>query len=630
MKTEFPAGLLTGDSEVAMCTKGFRCALPVKIILAASFTLIFLFSYIGSSALAAGRALLVGIEDYPNPRLKLRGVRDDVELVRKALVQRGIFSHGELKILLDRQATKANIVKGFKEWLTNGTSPGDTVLIYYSGHGMQVWDEIGDSEDGLAQALICWDAKILAPKERRVFHGVAGHAWNVGKTQNLLLDNEINTLLKKMTGRTVIFVCDSCFSGTMYKDLDPFFVQNKTIDQPEGYESVFDKRTTEDVVLKAKRRTSGITGNVVIPGVSLAALTSSEDSEPSQIRRFDRDPKGFHSVFTWFLYHGLTGEANGNGAITLGSLADYVRKGVKQAGFAQTPQHVFSPETLASLPLVSPSSTARLAAPTPAPKPPAMERPSRIGCSIGATGVSSHEVQQLKSRLGQAIPSIFWTEETNEGSCRIALEKKGDVYGARLSDSTGSSWETNQGPSLAAIVEGVTGNLRAFVIQKNLEALRNRISRLRFDVQVKVKSPRTRSDGEVAGGDFVRFESKTKTPGYLYLFNVNSAGVINPLYPPLNALPEKLKPDQAVLLGAGDAFQVKGPFGKEMVFAILCEKPPPGLNSWWNQNRIGTPDSDSFLPQQQFLDALWNELTISGKPKGEWASAMWVIKSFKD
>ncbi len=615
-----------------MYRKGFRSASVAGSILAVSFLLIFFFSAEGSPAFAAGRALLVGIEDYPNPNLKLRGVRADVELIKKALIQKGVFSRGELKTLLDREATKANIVRGFKDWLTNGTSPGDTILFYYSGHGMQVWDEIGDSQDGLAQAIICWDSKILAPKERRLFHGIAGYSFNVNKTKNLLLDNEINSMLKQMTGRTVIFLCDSCFSGTMYKNLDPFFVQNKTIDQPEGYESVFDKRVAEDVVLKANRRISGITGNIVIPGVSLAALTSSEDSEPSQIRRFDQDPKGFHSVFTWFLYHGITGAAagSGNGNITLGSLAQFVQSAVKQAGFAQTPQHVFSPEALASRPIVSPSPAVPVQTPALTSKPPVMEKPARIGCSIKATGVSSSEMELLKSRLSKAVPCIFWTEDTNRVSCRIAIEKKGAVYGARLSDSTGSSWDTTQGTSVQAIVPGLAGNLMAYVVQTNLAALKSQASRLRFDVHMRVKSRRPRSIGEVAEGDFITFESKARTPGYLYLLNVNCAGVINPLYPPRNASPEQLKPGKPVLLGAGDAFRVQGPFGKEMVFAILCEKPPVALNALWNQDRIGNPDSLSFQPQQQFLDTLWNELTISGTPKGEWKTAMWLIRSFKE
>ena len=63
------------------------------------------------------------------------------------------------------------------------------------------------------------------------------------RLKNFLMDHEIHALLKKMTGRTVIFICDSCFSGTVYKTFDPFFVQIKTLDVSDEDESVFDQRS---------------------------------------------------------------------------------------------------------------------------------------------------------------------------------------------------------------------------------------------------------------------------------------------------------------------------------------------------------------------------------------------------
>ena len=113
------------------------------------------------------------------------------------------------------------------------------------------------------------------------------------------------------------------------------------------------------------------------------------------------EPQGYHSVFTWFLYHGLRGEAavNKDGVVTLGSLVKFVQEGINAAPLKrkQTLQHVFSPESLASQPLVVASSTAQpptaqtLHTGPSQPKPPiqptrvgAITKPSRMGCKLEA------------------------------------------------------------------------------------------------------------------------------------------------------------------------------------------------------------------------------------------------------
>jgi hypothetical protein len=82
-------------------------------------------------------------------------------------------------------------------------------------------------------------------------------------------------------------------------------------------------------------------------------------------------------------------------------------------------------------------------------------------------------------------------------------------------------------------------------------------------------------------------------------------------------------------LGSGSAFVVKPPFGKEMIFAFLFRDSPASLSSFWAKDDIGDAQNQTFREQQRFLDALWNGLTASGKPKGDWTSQMWLIKSFE-
>jgi len=99
------------------------------------------------------KALLVGINDYKHlPPAKLathelshdlRGPINDVKLLKYLLINQGYFQEEDIKTLLDSQASQEGIRTAFKHWLIKGTSPGDMVLFYFSGHGAQVKDYSG-------------------------------------------------------------------------------------------------------------------------------------------------------------------------------------------------------------------------------------------------------------------------------------------------------------------------------------------------------------------------------------------------------------------------------------------------------------------------------------------------------
>ncbi|MBF0312740.1 MAG: caspase family protein [Oligoflexia bacterium] len=71
---------------------------------------------------------------------------------------------------------------------------GDTFVFYYSGHGGQVADENGDESDKLDETLILLDRPFLDDELRKLFA-----AFKIGVK--------------------ILFLSDSCHSGTVYKDL---------------------------------------------------------------------------------------------------------------------------------------------------------------------------------------------------------------------------------------------------------------------------------------------------------------------------------------------------------------------------------------------------------------------------
>lgn len=82
------------------------------------------------------RALLVGINEYPNPEDRLEGCVNDVFRMSAALQESG-FEPEDIRVVFDDRATTAGILERLR-WLLDGVCPGDTRFLYYSGHGAQI------------------------------------------------------------------------------------------------------------------------------------------------------------------------------------------------------------------------------------------------------------------------------------------------------------------------------------------------------------------------------------------------------------------------------------------------------------------------------------------------------------
>lgn len=176
-----------------------------------SLTIFLLLCCFSAAGRAADRVLLIGIENYQNTPLcqekprraecvtpTLGGEEDAVSLAEFA-VRRFGFARSSIKLLLGKEATAANIEKQVQEWLINGTQPGDRVFFLYSGHGSQIADDNGDENDGLDEVLAPFDViPSLPPK-------------------NVIRDDRINQWLRQLTGRRVVWLVDSCYSGTIWR-----------------------------------------------------------------------------------------------------------------------------------------------------------------------------------------------------------------------------------------------------------------------------------------------------------------------------------------------------------------------------------------------------------------------------
>ncbi|MCA1960309.1 MAG: caspase family protein [Desulfomonile sp.] len=575
------------------------------------------------SASAANRALLVGVEEYSNPEYNLKGVKEDVRLLKEMLIRKNIFVDGEIRTLVNKEATRKAIISTFKDWLINSTKAGDLALFYFSGHGIQVWDENGDEvQDGKDEAILPWDAKVTGDREKRTFRGRTSVAFAQKTTENVILDDELGDLLKELKGRTVVFLSDSCHSGSVYKRINPHLVQYKTLEGPHSYKSVFETREATPTVAERPIEKTNIGGDLLVPGVNMAALTASEDSQPAEIAPFDRNPTGFHSVFTWYLLNGLEGKADldGDGNITLNELVKFLEEEIKRGGYAQVPQHEFQPKGLETLVLASVGVPASQGS---------VEQPTRLLCSLKTdAGIAAHERTAIESKLRSAVPPLDWVP-AERAACMIEVEKSGNSYGARLSDSTGSYWEARRGSTLDQVLQEVAKDARGYYVQANVIALRNPVNKIDLNLTYTVKSPAARKEGELVEGDYVDFRITPKSAGYLLIFSVDTVGTIYPLYPGRDGNLKSLAANQSVVAPENERLKVEAPFGRDLVFAVLTKAPPESVARFWKQDQIGDPDAVWLTGRTEFLEALWTEFTKSGRATNDWTSRLWLLKSFR-
>ncbi len=109
-----------------------------------------------ASAKPTRRALLVGINDYPDPANRLEGCVNDVFLMSSVLQECG-FAAEDIRVVLDERATAEGILERLR-WLLEGVRAGDERVLFYSGHGAQIPAYgVSDEVDHLDECLVPFD-----------------------------------------------------------------------------------------------------------------------------------------------------------------------------------------------------------------------------------------------------------------------------------------------------------------------------------------------------------------------------------------------------------------------------------------------------------------------------------------
>ena len=271
------------------------------------------------------RALLIGIGEYANFS-RLPGAPNDARAMADFLVEHGDFGVGDIRTLTDRDATRSNILTVAREWLVDGTTAGDDVLLYFSGHGFQQWDRNGDEADGKDETLVPVDAYL----------GSDGHV------QGMITDDEIGMLLDDLTGRRVQVVIDACHSGTSTRGVgtDGSWRYAKSLRLPDGSPVRLSLDTETDAELQTGASPARVVEKGDLAGVAgIESVTRAEDPglvvwtavRADQSALLDREASGetAGSVYTRRLLWGARdgkADADEDGTVTMLELHRYVQE----------------------------------------------------------------------------------------------------------------------------------------------------------------------------------------------------------------------------------------------------------------------------------------------------------------
>jgi hypothetical protein len=102
------------------------------------------------------RALLIGINQYPDPKDRLDGCVNDVFLMSSVLQDCG-YDAQDIRVVLDDRATAQGIMDRL-HWLLEDVKPGQERILFYSGHGAQIPTyNVRDEYDRLDECLVPYD-----------------------------------------------------------------------------------------------------------------------------------------------------------------------------------------------------------------------------------------------------------------------------------------------------------------------------------------------------------------------------------------------------------------------------------------------------------------------------------------
>ena len=145
------------------------------------------------------RALLIGINYYSTPSVRLNGCIADINSICNMLMDAYGYAETNITMLRDdmpsKMPTKANILAAINA-IVSVSGPNDEIWFHYSGHGTQTQTSLGskpeDNDEALDEAIVPLDYE----------------------KNGLITDDQLFAIIKNIRGRAFL-AFDSCHSGSI-------------------------------------------------------------------------------------------------------------------------------------------------------------------------------------------------------------------------------------------------------------------------------------------------------------------------------------------------------------------------------------------------------------------------------
>ncbi len=218
--------------------------------------------------------MLIGIGDYSGTGLEsLKGPANDVALMRTVLMSRFAVPEANIITLQNAQATHSKVQAAFGK-LASRVKQGDSVYVYYSGHGSYVPDR--SARSGQYETWVTFGAR-----SRK----------SAGLDDYDVLSKEISQWLAPLyaKSRAVVFVSDSCHSATVSRGLSTGVRAGPP-----------DPRPHPMILQRADTPTS-------MPGVRIGASRDTESAVELDVEHGGQclDGSKCQGVFTWYWVQAL-------------------------------------------------------------------------------------------------------------------------------------------------------------------------------------------------------------------------------------------------------------------------------------------------------------------------------------
>jgi len=517
---------------------------------------------LGGSAVARNVALLIAVGQFKDPQLKafeLKGTAADIESMQQALGHWG-FAPGDIRALRDQDATREHILAEISA-LQQRSAPGDTVLIYFSGHGTSANDE--NNQFDLPYATGAWvpydlDYSSAAASSRTLV---------VGRT-------DLVPRLKALDqgGRFIVVVSDSCYSGQVVRSFGQTRARTRFLPMPSRDLGV--ARVPAPAVSARPPPPPYPYQHVVLLSGASDSETGADISTDEVLQRYPTLDGKYHGAFTDAFLRLLDGQLV-PGTFNYSTGRQEMSKFLEHQGFAQHPQLLPTlaedPQDVQSRPFLggSPGGSAAPAAAAPIATVAAAATGAGAAAASAAAGTPGAAARDRTVRLRLESVSAALRSKVAALSGVAIVDTNADMTLRQHGDQAELA-----GPAGDPIVKAPAADPN-LIKRIAAQAWLNRVLPAGNDsLGLKAETdPGSRGNTFVQCESFV-FEVRLQKPAYLMVMDLDSAGRLTVLYPIKAAERTIVSTAAPKAIPSADRIQVTPPFGSDQVAVLAFQQMP--------------------------------------------------------